>query len=87
MQTPALRSLDLPGIPPLPKKRGRPATGQALSDAARKAKSRSSLGLVVLSVEIPVQLLSDFNEFLKFKNKTKNEVISSLLKNQLLRRR
>ena len=33
----------LPGIPPLPKKRGRPATGKAKSAAERKAEQRDRL--------------------------------------------
>lgn len=33
-------NLELPGVPPIPKKRGRPATGKAKTAAERKAKQR-----------------------------------------------
>lgn len=33
----------LPGLPPLPKKRGRPATGKARTAAQRKADSRARM--------------------------------------------
>lgn len=81
------RTFDLPGIPPVPKKRGRPVTGTALTAAQRKSKSRALHDVVVLSVELPSDLAEQFNEFLKFKGKTKNEVIAGLLRNQLLRKR
>lgn len=74
-------------LPGLPKKRGRPSTGKAMSAAARKAKQRATKDLAVLAVELPVELLAQFNEYLAFKDKTKNEVIASLLQNQLLRKR
>lgn len=35
-------TLELPGLPPLPKKRGRPATGTAMSPAERQRKYRQS---------------------------------------------
>lgn len=37
---PELVQEQLPGLPPVPKKRGRPATGKAKSDAERKRESR-----------------------------------------------
>lgn len=83
----SLRSHTLPGIPPLPKKRGRPVTGYALTAGERKAKSRALHDVVVLSVELPSELVQQFNDFLQFKGKTKNEVIAGLLRNQLLRKR
>ncbi len=33
-------NLELPGLPPPPKKRGRPKTGKAMTAAQRKAKQR-----------------------------------------------
>lgn len=41
MKTPVdLSQQQLPGLPPVPKKRGRPVTGNALTAAQRKRKSR-----------------------------------------------
>lgn len=37
---PVFAQVELPGLPPFPKKRGRPATGNAMSAAQRKRKSR-----------------------------------------------
>ena len=34
-------NLELPGLPEIPKKRGRPATGKALTAAERKRRSRA----------------------------------------------
>ena len=34
------KTVDLPGLPPPPKKRGRPATGKALTPAERKRNQR-----------------------------------------------
>lgn len=82
-----LRTIGLSGIPALPKKRGRPPTGKALSSAQRIARFREKNSLVTLSVHISSDLFFQLNEFLKFKDKTKDEVIVSLITNQLLRKR
>lgn len=71
----------------LPRRRGRPSSGNAMSPSERVRKHRQARSLVTLTVEIPSELLLQFNEFLKFKDVTKNEVIVSLLRNQLLRKR
>lgn len=34
-------NLELPNIPPVPKKRGRPSTGKALTNAERQARNRA----------------------------------------------
>lgn len=78
---------ELPGVPSLPKRRGRPPSGSAMTGADRIRKYREQKELVTLTVDIPAQLLEQFNEFLKFKGKTKSEVIGALLSNQLLRKR
>jgi hypothetical protein len=36
------QTAELPGLPPLPKKRGRPSTGNALTNAERQARYRAS---------------------------------------------
>lgn len=78
------QTVELPG---LAKRRGRPPTGSAMTPAGRMRKYREQHDLVTLSVELPAHLVEQFNEFLRFKGKTKNEVIAALLTNQLLRKR
>lgn len=41
-------NLELPGIPPLSKKRGRPPTGKAKTAAQRKADSRARVKRMIL---------------------------------------
>jgi hypothetical protein len=41
------KQIELPGLPPLPKKRGRPSTGKAKTAAQRKADSRARMFDVV----------------------------------------
>lgn len=36
-------NLELPGVPPVPKKRGRPVTGQARSNSTRQSNYRNKL--------------------------------------------
>lgn len=67
--------------------RGRPSSGTALSGSERVKKHRLQNGLGALTVELPLELIEQFNEFLRFKDRTKNEVICSLLRDQLLRKR
>lgn len=79
--------LGLSGVLPLPKKRGRPCTGKAMTAAERKAKQRQNNGLVVLSVEVTAEVFAALNEYMRFKDLTKNQVIENLLTKQLLRKR
>jgi len=45
-------TMQLPGLPPLPKKRGRPSTGKALTSAQRKqAQRRNARRIVGATVE------------------------------------
>lgn len=55
--------------------------------AARVAVHRSKNDTVTLSVDLPRELVESLNEFMRFKNLTKVEVISKLLRSQLLRKR
>lgn len=83
----SLASLLLPGVPPVPKKRGRPPTGCAMSAAERKRNQRERMGLVTLSVDLPADLVDALSEYMRFKEMTKGEVIEKLLRSQLLRKR
>lgn len=55
--------------------------------AARVKAYRERHSLKQLSVEIPVDVLAQFEEFLKFKDLSKSEVITKLIVSQLLRKR
>jgi hypothetical protein len=57
------------------------------SAAERQAAYRERNKLVTLTVEIPQEVFDAMQEYMKFKDKTKNEVVTGLLKNQLLRKR
>jgi hypothetical protein len=57
------------------------------SAAARVRAFRAAKNLVSLSVDIPADLMAGLNDYLKFKDLTKAEVIAKLLRTQLLRRR
>lgn len=74
-------------LPAKPKPRGRPPTGNAMTAGERKAKQRAALGLTVLSVELPSELVEQLNDYLKFKGTTKSAVLTKLLTSQLLRKR
>lgn len=55
--------------------------------AARVAAYRKRHELVTLSVDLPVDVVRDFEAFLQFKDLTKAAVIEKLLRTQLLRKR
>ena len=57
------------------------------TDADRVKAHRERHDLQTLTVELPRELVEGFNEYLRFKDLTKNEVIAKLLKTQLLRKR
>lgn len=65
--------------------RGRPRVHE--SDAARVQAHREKHDLVALTVDLPRAVVDEFNEYLKFKDVTKNAVIEKLLRSQLLRKR
>jgi hypothetical protein len=57
------------------------------SDAERVAAFREKRNLVTLSVDLPVDVVDGLNEYMKFKDLTKRQVIEKLLRSQLLRKR
>jgi hypothetical protein len=72
---------------PVPRKRGRPSTGQAMTAAERQAAYRARHNLVPVTVQLPADLVEGLDQYLKFKDTTKNEVFAKLLRSQLLRQR
>jgi hypothetical protein len=77
-----------PGSPGC-RQRGRPVTGNALSPAERQRKRRQLRAEThgSITVELPLDLLEQFREFLKFKDVTQDAVIERLIRGQLLRKR
>lgn len=57
------------------------------SDAARVAAHRARHNTVKFTVDIDADLVAGLEDYLKFKDKTRREVIEGLLRNQLLRKR
>lgn len=55
--------------------------------AARVAAYRKNHQLVTLSVDVPRDVSDGLIEYMRFKNLTKAEVITKLLRSQLLRKR
>lgn len=57
------------------------------TNADRAKAYRDRKNLKQLSVDLPADLIAQFNEWLKFKNQSKAAVIEKLLRTQLLRKR
>lgn len=72
---------------PVKRKRGRPASGNAMTAAERQAAYRARNGLVSVTVELPAELVDALNDYLRLKDTTRNAVIEKLLRSQLLRKR
>lgn len=70
---------------PLPRKPGRT---KMYATAYEKVKAfRERHGLVTFSVDLPIDVVQGLNDYLKFKNVTKTEVLTRLIRGQLLRKR
>ena len=57
------------------------------SDADKVKAFREKHGVVACTFDIPQDVLDQFNEYLKFKDITKSDVLVKLIKSQLLRKR
>lgn len=57
------------------------------SDADRVKAHREKHGVVALTFDIPQDVLAQFEEYLKFKDVKKSDVLVKLIKSQLLRKR
>lgn len=72
------------------RQRGRPVTGNAMTAAERQARRREKLreqGVGVLTVSISVDLLERLDEFVRFKDVSKDAVVERILRSQLMRKR
>lgn len=57
------------------------------TDAEKQAAYRARHNTKTLNVQIPIELMEQLDEYMKFKCLTKAEVITKLLTQQLLRKR
>lgn len=64
-----------------------PRTRLHVDDAARVAAHRKKHQLVTLSVDVPKDVVDGLEEYMRFKNLSKAEVIAKLVRSQLLRKR
>lgn len=83
-----LKTALLPGVAKRPV--GRPASGDALTAAERQARRRERLaasGHGFLNVQVSLEVLRGLDEYVKFKDLNKGDVIEKLIKSQLLRKR
>ncbi|MDO9357823.1 MAG: hypothetical protein Q7T70_02365 [Polaromonas sp.] len=55
--------------------------------AARVAAHRAKHDLVTLSVDLPREVVAGLEDYMRFKNLSKADVIGKLLRSQLLRKR
>jgi len=79
---------DLPGVP---KKRGRPATGTAMTDAERQKKRRAKLAAegkeVLGSVVVSKEVREALSKYVEFKDMTLGDAVDRILRDRLLRKR
>lgn len=79
---------ELPGVP---KRRGRPATGQALSAAERQARYRArklEAGKAILTVEVGQDVVDALQAHVQFRDGvTQGQVVDRILRAYLLRKR
>lgn len=81
-------TVELPGVP---KRRGRPATGSALSAAERQARYRAKkaqAGKAVLTVEVSQEVVDALQAYVKFRDGvTQGDAVDRILRAYLLRKR
>lgn len=78
-------------LPDEPRRRGRPATGQALSAAERQARYRAKkaeAGKAMLTVEVSQDVLDALQAYVQFRDGvTQGEAVDRILRAYLLRKR
>lgn len=78
---------ELPGVP---KRRGRPPTGQALSSAERQKRRREKLaaeGRTLVTVDISEEVQQALSKYVEFKDMTLGDAVDRILRDRLLRKR
>lgn len=79
-----VETLTLPGVP---RKRGRPSGGKALSPAERQRNYRCRNGVKSVTIQLSVDVHEKLDEYVRFRNISKAAVIEKLLVSQLFRKR
>lgn len=69
---------ELPGIPPKPKKRGRPVTGNAMTNSERQRKFRQ--GKESLTVFVSDDILTRLDGFMLARDETRSQVVERALR-------
>ena len=86
-----MRKDDVTGeLPGLPKRRGRPPTGTAMTTAQRKAASRSNLaaqGKQSLTVVLSSDVIEALRRHVQFKDEDQGVAVDRILRSYLLRKR
>lgn len=78
---------ELPGVP---KRRGRPPTGKALTPAERQARRRQRLaeeGRELVTVDVAAEVRQALAKYVEFKDMTLGEAVDKILRDRLLRKR
>lgn len=78
---------ELPGVP---KRRGRPSTGKALTPAQRQAARRARLaaeGVEVVTFEVSGEVAERLRDLVEFKEETLSQAADRILRAYLLRKR
>jgi hypothetical protein len=78
---------DLPGVP---KRRGRPPTGKAMTPAQKKAVQRKRMadeGIGVLTVPIGLDVIEALRKHVQFKDEDQAGAVDRILRSYLLRKR
>jgi hypothetical protein len=72
------------------KRRGRPPTGNAKTNAQRQRERRERLlsqGIETLTVDVDAEVAEALRKFVQFKDETLGQVASRVLRDRLLRKR
>jgi len=80
----------LPGVPPVPKKRGRPPTGEAQGNAERCRASRArraAEGKKQISVTISLEVIEAIKKHIEFKDLDLGDAVEKALRDRFLRKR
>lgn len=84
-----VKTMELPGVP-VKRPRGRPPTGEAKSSAERMAALRArklESGLMPVTVNLPVEVVTALKAFVQFKDLNIDAVIEKAVRQAILRKR
>lgn len=85
-----MESDDREGQEQSPRGRGRPASGEAKTGAERQREFRERMkqeGKVPLTVFIPEEMMVALDNFVRFKNLKKDDVVQKCIQREIMRKR